>query len=207
MSNPIVDSLAVAPATGTRLARAASARNVARLTAAACGSPLSRAAQYPLSPMPLSLLPIDESFFESAPLRFRDVMELPLAGQALWAHLVADAAFTWCGLVRRSEWSCRPPFGIGSTRMVWMRGGMRIEERFFRWEDGRRQSFGVESASLPTYRSLGEDYLIEPLGPDSCRFTWTIAARPRPLARPFVPLVGLMTNRLFLDTRRHFGAR
>lgn len=58
-----------------------------------------------------------------------------------------------------------------------------IRERFFRWEEGRRQSFFVESASLPNYRRLGDDLQLTPLSPSSCRLVWTIAAEPRPWAR------------------------
>lgn len=46
-----------------------------------------------------------------------------------------------------------------------------LSERFFRWEEGRRQSFYVLKASSPLYRCFAEDYLVEPTSETSCRFT------------------------------------
>ena len=82
-----------------------------------------------------------------------------------------------------------------------------IRERFFRWEEGRRQSFFVESASLPNYRRLGDDLQLTPLSPSSCRLVWTIAAEPRPWARRPKSPTALITRKLFADTGAHFDVR
>jgi Polyketide cyclase / dehydrase and lipid transport len=158
--------------------------------------------------MEFLLSPFDEAFFERAPARFQDAMEIPLPAESVWAKLVADDAFAWCALVKRVAWTSPPPFGAGTTRTAWMLGGaFVINERFFRWEEGRRSSFVVDRASVPGYRRLGDDYLVEPVSVDACRFTWTIAAEYQPLARAGVPLARLIAQRMFRDTRRYFEAR
>ncbi len=81
-----------------------------------------------------------------------------------------------------------------------------IEERFFVWEEGRRQSFYAVATSVPMFRRFGEDIELEPTGDASCRLTWTIAIEPRPWARPTAALNGLIFRTLFADTRRHYGA-
>jgi hypothetical protein len=84
-------------------------------------------------------------------------------------------------------------------------GALVVEERYFRWEEGRRQSFCVERASLPLFRRFAEDYLVEETSPTTSRFTWTIALDPSPAARPGDPLNALIVKGLFKDTQRHFG--
>jgi hypothetical protein len=84
-------------------------------------------------------------------------------------------------------------------------GALVVNEHFFRWEEGRRKSFYVTEASLPLFRRLAEDYLVEETSPGSCRFTWIIATEPSTVGRPGVPLNTLLFGTLFRDTRRHFG--
>jgi hypothetical protein len=156
--------------------------------------------------MAFALSPFAESFFESAPAVFREVFEIPLPAPEVWSELTGDNPFGWCTLVKRVAWTSPRPFGPGTTRTAWMLGGaFVIEERFFRWDEGRRSSFVVERASLPGYRRLGDDYLVEPVSAGSSRFTWTIAAEHHPLARLGAPFNAAIANRMFTDTGRHFG--
>jgi hypothetical protein len=83
---------------------------------------------------------------------------------------------------------------------------MTLQEYFFIWEEGRRYAFYGTKASTPVFRRLAEDYLVEPDGPDRCRFTWTAALEPTPLGRLGGPLNGLLFKNLFADTRRYFKA-
>jgi hypothetical protein len=148
--------------------------------------------------------PVEESFFETAPLRLQDVIEIPLPGERVWDELTADDALHWCRLVGSLRWTSPRPFAAGTTRTVTsLRGLQRLEERFFRWEEGRRQSFYVYEASTPMFRRFAEDYLVEPASDNSCRFTWTVAAEPRAAARG--PVNGMLIRTLFKDTRKHYG--
>jgi hypothetical protein len=81
---------------------------------------------------------------------------------------------------------------------------LRVQEEFFIWEEGRRMAFYVTSARPPAYRRSAEDYVVEPLGPDSCRFTWTLAFEFTLLGRLNAPFSSLVIKRMFSDTRRHF---
>ncbi len=67
------------------------------------------------------------------------------------------------------------------------------------------KSFTVLEASAPLFRRLAEDYLVEPTGEDSCRFTWTIAVDPRLPNRLADPVNRRLLGTLFRDTRKHFG--
>jgi hypothetical protein len=153
------------------------------------------------------LQPVDETFFETAPKRFVDTFEIGRPASEVWAELVADRALSFCRSLRGARWTSPRPYGVGTTRtMPSLFGALVVEERCFRWEEGRRQSFFVERASLPLFRRFAEDYLVEETSPITSRFTWTIALDPHPAARPGDPVNTLIIKGLFKDTRRHFGA-
>jgi hypothetical protein len=136
--------------------------------------------------------PVEEAFFDSAPFRLRAEFDIPRSATHVWADLTADS----------------PLFGVGTTRTARSIGAANVlKERFFRWEEGRRQSFYVLEASVPLFRSFAEDYLVEPTSEASCRFTWTIAIDPRPAARVLNPANRLLLGTLFRDTRKHYGLR
>jgi hypothetical protein len=158
--------------------------------------------------MRFSLRPCDEGFFATAPARYVGTIDVPLPADRIWADLTSDDTLAWCRVISRARWTSPRPFGVGTTRTVRLRLGLlTVDEVYFRWEEGRRQSFYVSQASLPLIRRFAEDYLVEETTPGSSRLTWTIAAEPYPAARPGAPVNALLARSLFGDTRRHFGTR
>lgn len=153
-----------------------------------------------------ALQPIDESFFESAPVRHVDTLVIPRPAESVWTDLTSDNPLSWCRILDRITWTSPRPFGVGATRSAYaLRGVQVLDERFFRWEEGHRMSFGVERGSLPLFRRFGEDYLLEPDGAGACRFTWTIAYEASLISRPGEPLNARLFGSLFADTRNHYG--
>jgi hypothetical protein len=149
---------------------------------------------------------VDESFFESSSFRLREALDIPLPEARVWADLTSESPLEWCRIVRDIRWTSPRPFGIGTTRNARLFGGTSIlEERFFRWEEGRRHSFYVVAASTPMFRRLAEDYLIEPTSEHSCRLLWTIAFEPRSLARLANRANKLLLRTLYKDTRKHYA--
>jgi hypothetical protein len=153
------------------------------------------------------LQPADETFFGTAPNRFVETFEIQRPAGAVWAELVEDGALSFCRSLRGARWTSPRPFGVGTTRtMPALYGALVIDERYFQWEEGRRQSFYVERASLPLFRRFAEDYLLEETSPDTCRLIWTIAMEPRRAARPGNGFNAAIVKGMFKDTRKHFGA-
>lgn len=152
--------------------------------------------------------PVDEGFFDTAPFRLTDAFDIPRTAAGVWEDLTSDKPLSWCRLLREIAWTSPRPFGVGTARTARTIGNVSvINERFFRWKEGRRQSFYALEANVPVFRRLAEDYLVEPTSETACRFTWTIAIEPRPLARPANSVNRLMLSTLFRDTRRHYGLR
>lgn len=150
--------------------------------------------------------PVDEGFFETAPLILREDFEIPLPAERVWNDLTIDEPLAWCRILQAIDWTSPRPFGVGTTRTVRALGGLTIlRERYFRWEEGRRHSFTLEEATAPLFRRLAEDYLVEPTADSYCRFTWTIAIEPHPVTRLGNPLNKVLLKSLFTDTRKHYG--
>ncbi|HEV7162478.1 MAG TPA: SRPBCC family protein [Solirubrobacteraceae bacterium] len=156
--------------------------------------------------MKFTLEPVEESFFGSAPVRYCDTFAIARPAAEVWLELVSEKPLGWCRAVSM-RWTSEPAFGVGTTRQAKVLGGaMKVQERFFVWDEGHRHAFFVTEANTPAFRRIAEDYLVEPDGPERCRFTWTIALEPSPLGRLGGPLSGLIFKSLFVDTRRHFNA-
>jgi len=135
--------------------------------------------------------PVGEAFFDAAPQKLREAFEIPLPAERVWGDLTSDEPLAWCRILQAIDWTSPRPFGIGTTRTVHALGRLAVlRERYFRWEEGHRHSFTLEEASAPLFRSLAEDYLVEPTTDTSCRFT--------------TPINKALLGTLFTDTRRHY---
>ncbi|MDT4900753.1 MAG: hypothetical protein QOJ78_1683 [Pseudonocardiales bacterium] len=151
--------------------------------------------------------PITEDYFASAPVRFAATFHIPRPAADVWSELVSDRPLRWCRVLN-IRWTSARPFGVGTTRRAKILGGVLIvDERYFLWEEGRRMAFSVESANLPMFTHLAEDYLVEANGPDACTFTWRAGLEPTLLGKAGGPVNGLLFKSIFADTRRHFGAQ
>ena len=154
------------------------------------------------------LKPGDKDFVSSAPQRMVETIEVAQPAAAVWADLTSADVLSWCRLIAGVTWTSPPPFGVGTTRTLRTRLDLlALNEVYFHWEEGRRQSFYVAEATAPLFRTFAEDYVVEERSPTSCRFTWTVAFEATPAARPGIPLDRMITHSLFRDTRRHFGVR
>lgn len=151
------------------------------------------------------LQPVDESFFTSAPTRFSETWSIPRPAEQVWAELTGDRPLHWCrGL--NINWTSARPFAVGTTRRVKAMGLLRVDEYFFIWEEGRRYAFYGTEMNLPLFKSLAEDYIVEPDGADRCRFTWNIGIEPTTAGKPGKPVNALLFKNFFKDTAKYFNA-
>jgi len=149
----------------------------------------------------------DEHFLAGAPTRFVGTWDIDRPAQEVWDELTSDEPLGWCRALGPITWTSPRPFGVGTTRTAKVGGALVVEEKFFIWEEGRRKAFSVTSASLPVFARLAEDFVVDPLGTDRCRLTWTIAMEPKGVGKAGGPANALLVKTLFDDTRKHFGAQ
>ena len=150
--------------------------------------------------------PVDESFFETAPVRMSARFEVSRPAAEVWGELTGERPLHWCRILQDVRWTSPRPLGVGTTREVkalW--GANLLREHYFRWEEGRQHSFYVVESTAPLAKRFAEDYLVEPTGEGSCRFTWKIVFEPQTLAIPAVPVNKLLLRTLYSDTRDHYG--
>ncbi|RMF15877.1 MAG: SRPBCC family protein [Candidatus Dadabacteria bacterium] len=130
-------------------------------------------------------------YFDIAPVRFVYDREIPVSAETLFAIFRdADAWPKWAGGIRRVEWTSAEPFGVGTTRIVDLSGGLSVDELFIAWEEGRRMAFCLRGSTRPVWRAFGEDYQLTPLDDDRCRLRWIVAYEPRGWFATIHPLMG-----------------
>jgi hypothetical protein len=123
--------------------------------------------------------PVDASFFDTAPLRFENVVALEATPAKVFSIFQdAESWPRWFRAMHKVTWTSQKPYGVGATRTVWL-PPVSLDEHFFRWEPDRRVSFYLTGHSLPMAHALAEDYLLEETSPGRTRFTYRVAMKPR----------------------------
>lgn len=153
--------------------------------------------------------PVDEGFFESAPMRWRVGLELAASPDEVWAGLTAPHPLSWCRALSDVHYTSDAPYGAGTTREARVLGTYRMREEFFRWDEAeRRKSFHTTAGTLPLFSAFAEDYHVLPFDGGS-KLVWSFAFAPwkgldsaMQLGRP---LTETLLASLVKDTRNHFG--
>lgn len=123
-----------------------------------------------------TLKPIGLDFFENAPLLVRSTMVAKCAPEDLMETLRGDTVWSeWAPALKKVVWTSKKPYAKNSTREVSLAGGMMVRENFFHWDENERVAFYVTESNIPGLEAFAEDYLIERLGPNETRLTWTVA--------------------------------
>ena len=152
---------------------------------------------------------VDETFFETAPMRWRVGLELAASPDEVWAGLTSPRPLSWCRALPEVSYTSEAPYGVGTTREANLLGTYRMHEKFFRWDEAeRRKSFHADAANLPVFSSFAEDYHVVPFDGGS-KLVWSFAFAPwkgldsaMQLGRP---LAESLLASLVKDTRNHFG--
>ena len=123
--------------------------------------------------------PVEASFFDTAPIRFKNAVEVEARPNEVFAIFEDGESWPkWFSGMRKVVWTSNKPYGVGTTRTVWF-PLLSLDEHFFRWERDRRFSFYLTAHSMPLVHALAEDYLLEEVAPGRTRFTYTVVIEPR----------------------------
>ena len=108
------------------------------------------------------------------------VHRFPFPPEVVWAALLDGPAWAeWLDGITGVDWTSPKPFGIGTTRTVHLKGGQRVEEFFFAWDEGRRMAFYFDRSTLPIKAAV-EDYRVRP-APGGSELIWSGRASGFPL--------------------------
>ena len=135
--------------------------------------------------MAYALKPIDDAFFEEAPLVIPATVQLDAPVERVWEALGSDAMWSWAPIIDQLEWTTPRPHAAGSIRRLRLLKVNVIEEEFYRWETNRRATFRVTRQTRPLLDGLAEDFLLAPVNDGAgTRLTWTMAIALRGLPAP-----------------------
>ncbi|WP_017584600.1 SRPBCC family protein [Nocardiopsis valliformis] len=155
------------------------------------------------------LHPVDQTFFETAPMRWRVGLELAASPDEVWAGLTAPRPLSWCRALSDVHYTSEAPYGTDTTREATVLGTYRMHEKFFHWDEAeRRKSFYADAATLPVFSSFAEDYHVLPFEGGS-KLVWSFAFAPwkglDSAMQLGTPLTETLLASLVKDTRNHFG--
>jgi hypothetical protein len=131
--------------------------------------------------MTYMLKPIDDAFFEDAPIVIPASVDLAATPDRVWEVLGSDDMWSWAPIIDQVRWATPPPLAAGAIRYLRLFKAVTLEEEFYRWDVGRRATFRVTRQSRRLYHGLAEDFLLEPVAGGGTRLTWTMAVAPRGL--------------------------
>lgn len=150
----------------------------------------------------------DESFLDSSSRRVVVDLTVPRPAADVWAELTEDGPMSsYCRTITSIRWTSPRPFGPGTTRTTRVLGGLfTLDERYPVWEEGRRKVFVGVRIRPPMLRRVSEEYLVEPIDDDHCRFRWTAVWEPTALGRPIAFVARAVLTSIGRDLRQHFEA-
>jgi Polyketide cyclase / dehydrase and lipid transport len=125
--------------------------------------------------MAYALKPIDDGWFETAPLVVPATVQLDAPVERVWEALGSDAMWSWAPIIDRVQWITPRPHAAGSIRRLRLLKVNTIEEEFYRWEANRRATFRVTHQTRPMLDGLAEDFSLEPTASGGTALTWTMA--------------------------------
>lgn len=133
--------------------------------------------------------PVGVEYFDSAPYVFTATETFKTTPARLFEYFEDAHSWTvWADPIQKVEWTSPKPFSLGTTRTVYMSGGMTGWEEFIAWEPGKRMAFCFTEMSKPMNESFAEDYQVVDLGNGQCQLTWRMAMTPKGFSKIIMPL-------------------
>ncbi|OBH52411.1 SRPBCC family protein [Mycobacterium sp. E2479] len=141
---------------------------------------------------------VDASFTDADSVpgryRFRNSVDLAITPEQLF-DVLSDAQSwpQWAKVITKVTWTSPEPRGVGTTRVVEMRGGIVGNEEFLAWEPFTHMAFRFNECSTRSVAAFAEDYRVEVI-PGGCRLTWTMAQKPAGAAKLAMVVTGPLLN-------------
>lgn len=154
---------------------------------------------------------VDVGFTDTAPYRFRNSVDLAITPEQVFEVLAdADSWPRWANVITKVTWTSPEPRGVGTTRIVNMRGGIVGDEEYLVWEPFTRMAFRFNECSTKAVVAFAEDYRVDVI-PGGSRLTWTLAQKPAGPAKLAMlltrPLLNLVFRRFLANLRHYTDAR
>jgi hypothetical protein len=154
--------------------------------------------------------PSDVHFLDRARFELKNEAIIPASPERVFEiFATGERQSEWFKDFVGYRWTSGAPYGVGSTREVELKM-LRVKERFFVWEPGKRMSFSIEAITLPLVTQMAEDLRFEPSGNGATWLGWRAAYEPAPAMRLIHPVVRKIFDKMFrasLDGLTKYVAR
>ena len=154
--------------------------------------------------------PSDVSFLSRGPFEFNNEAVIAAPPERVFEIFATGERQTeWFKDFVGYRWTSDEPHGVGSRREVELKM-LRVKERFFIWEPGKRMSFSIDAITLPLVAQMAEDLQFEPSGKGSTWVRWRAVYEPTPMMRLFHPVARTIFGKMFrasLDGLAKYVAR
>ena len=129
--------------------------------------------------MKFSCQDADFDYIQSAPYHYQSSAEIPTSAERVFEIFEDEHAWPlWFSNVKRIEWTSAKPFGVGTTRTVFLKNGFSANEYFYAWEPGRKFGFYFTDTNIPSLKRFAELYELTPIDKNRCRFTLHVGLEP-----------------------------
>jgi polyketide cyclase/dehydrase/lipid transport protein len=162
---------------------------------------------------------VELDFIDNAAFRFSNSVDLAITPEQLFEVLAdADSWPRWAKVITTVTWTSPEPRGVGTTRTVYMRGGIvgnvgappACGGEFLAWEPFSHMAFRFNECSMRAVAAFAEDYRVEST-PGGWRLTWTVAQKAAGPSRFTMaigrPVVNLGYRWFLANLRRYAGKR
>ena len=140
---------------------------------------------------------VDLDWLAGAQSRFSNDVDIALSPDELFGVLArADTWPRWAKVIKHVEYTSPEPYGVGTTRVVTMAGGMVGDEVFLAWEPGKQMAFRFENSATKTLKAFLENYRLEPIA-GGTRLTWELGMETAGPSKLFAPVSAPITNLMF----------
>jgi uncharacterized protein YndB with AHSA1/START domain len=154
--------------------------------------------------------PSDVHFLSRAPFEFNNEAVIAAPPERVFEiFATGERQAEWFKDFVEQKWTSSEPHGVGATREVELKM-LRVKERFFTWEQGKRLSFSIDAITLPIVAQMAEDLQFEPSGKGSTWLRWRAVYTPAPLMRIVHPVARTIFGKMFrasLDGLNRYVAR
>ena len=160
-------------------------------------------------------IPVGLEFLEETKNVFRSEQIVKATPEQIFDVFEDEEAWTvWAFPIQRVEWTSPKPFGVGTTRSVYMMGELKVYEEFVAWERGKRMAFTFVGASKDNPERFLEDYRVTDLGNGTCRVEWYMGMEKRggvtwrdTFTRPIMTMVNRHMFRKFKRYTEEYASR
>lgn len=127
---------------------------------------------------------VSVDFLKTAPRVFCAVVEVAATPEQIFASFEEASDWPkWAPPIQRVEWTSPRPFGLGTTRRVWMSGNLVADEVFIAWDYPKHMAFCFSHCSQSLIDTFVEDYRLTVLPNGKTQVVWTMCMSPKGLGK------------------------